>query len=326
MTKTILMLLQVIMALATSEDPSIGLIQDSCLTCVYLGLLTCRTSVGDNETGKVDSTEVEQHTVEDQTQSFNQHEVTGNENHDQSESGEDSMTDDEQITSDGTGNGLARKHENAVTRDEQPLSISTDAVDSQNVEDLNPGQAQDEHEFVAASSPTCDSSKNEQDTDNEQKVASANVPVKKGDPEMKTNSSGDPSATTPENKAVAADLDHISSRSVDPTNVSNSNDNSTQSTEVLTNSTSDVVLNTTGNHSVPSDNQNDTHTVEAVVSTLENSSLDSTLVTNGSAASPTQSQQPNQKESVFIRLGNKIKTLEANLTIISHYLEELGLK
>ncbi|XP_065830675.1 SUN domain-containing ossification factor-like isoform X2 [Oscarella lobularis] len=42
------------------------------------------------------------------------------------------------------------------------------------------------------------------------------------------------------------------------------------------------------------------------------------------AMAPHLNQQGNQKESVFIRLGNKIKNLEANLSLISTYLDELG--
>lgn len=273
-------------------------------------------SVEVNETGKADGIEVERQAVEDQTPSINQ-EVTDIENHNQAEIEEPIMTDDEPIPSDPVG--VARKQENTGTQNAQPFSTSTDAEDNQNVEDVNHGYTKDGAELEAVSST--DSSRNNQGIDNGQNAASTNV--KKGDPEMTTVNSLDSSFVMPENKVVSVDLDP-NSKSVDPVGISNSNDSSTAA-KVLINSTSDMALNMTGNSSLPSDNQNDTHTVETVASTFDNTSLDSPLAANGSATSSTQGQQANQKESVFIRLGNKIKTLESNLTLISHYLEELGL-
>lgn len=226
------------------------------------------------------------------------------------------------------------KQESVVSGDEPPVGsqvVENQAVHAGNEHEIE--QAQEEKSLlastVAASSGDHSSVEEDLSTEKHNKAAPADTNLNGGYPDVKvgTSTCDSPAAV----KDVKIEATHVNSSSSGTANSSaavSGNNNSAQSVDLLPNGTSiGMPLNTTSNQSLPSGVQNDSDTVERTVVASENrTALDVNSVANGSATLPILSQQANQKESVFIRLGNKIKNLEANLTLISHYLEELGLK
>ena len=231
---------------------------------------------------------------------------------------------------------LAEKQENNVS-DSQ---VETNVLDESNSEDKHVEHSQVETQHSTATvldvGAVTSETTNEQDVINEKhnNVGTNDVHVKYGEATFKEDlPQNDSPPPVPIGNRENEEVNVTVTGTGNDSHVALSGDrNSPQSLDSKSNQTSfETALvaasnNTATNQSTSSPPQNDVNTVDQPVGSSKNvSTLDVPSAVNGSGVLPSLNQQA-QKESVFIRLGNKIKNLETNLTLISHYLEELGLK